>query len=113
MIEPSGVRTHQHSATEEHLYRIVLEALHNTVKHARATQAQVTVACHDDVLTIEVADNGVGFDPGEPRPGHLGLHTMTERADAIGGSVDIRSESGAGTRVVLTVPIGARAGGER
>ncbi|HET8627773.1 MAG TPA: histidine kinase, partial [Thermomicrobiales bacterium] len=63
-------------AVEEHLYRIAQEALHNAVKHAGASRAVVRLATGDGALTLEVADDGRGFDPAAPRPGHLGLGTM-------------------------------------
>ncbi|MGY1631493.1 histidine kinase [Geodermatophilus sp. SYSU D01186] len=91
--------------TEEHLYRIVLEALHNTVKHARAGAAGVTVTA-DDGLTVEVADDGVGFDPGTRRAGSLGLGTMRDRAAAIGADLVLDSAPGRGTRVTVRLPGG-------
>ena len=85
--------------TEEHLYRIVLEALHNTVKHAGAEHAWVRLTRNDRELTFEVIDDGAGFDPAQPAPGHMGLHTMTDRANAIGATLSIDSAPGQGTTV--------------
>jgi PAS domain S-box-containing protein len=91
-------------AVEEHLYRLALEALNNTVKHASATRATVTVSAHGTGVRLLVADDGCGFDPGDPRPGHLGLRTMRERATAAGAVLAVRSAPGAGTEIDLHLP---------
>ena len=88
----------------EHCYRIALEALHNTVKHAAAGQVVITVAADGERVLVSVTDDGAGFDPGLARPGHLGLRTMAERARAAGGDLELVTGPGAGTRVQLTVP---------
>ncbi len=89
---------------KEVLYRIGQEAMHNTVKHARATRAWVTLTREDGRVTLEVRDNGVGFDPSGEFPGHLGLRSMTERATSSGGTLSIESEPGVGTTIRISVP---------
>lgn len=84
---------------EEHLYRLALEALHNTIKHARATRAWVTIDAEDGQVLLEVGDDGCGFDPAIARPGHLGMTTIAERAARIGGQLLIESAPGHGTRI--------------
>jgi signal transduction histidine kinase len=91
----------------DHIYRVVQEALHNVVRHAQA--AKVTVSFRDGsgadpAALVEIADDGVGFDPGQVGDGHLGLITMRERAEDLGGRLEVRSRRGAGTRVILRVP---------
>jgi len=86
------------------LYRIVQEALQNTVKHARARHVDVHVEAGDGAVVLAVQDDGVGFDPRVTFPGHLGLHTMHERAQGIGGSLEVVSTPGQGTRIVVRVP---------
>ena len=89
----------------EHSYRVALEALHNTVKHAAASHAAVLVeAGGGPCVRVSVTDDGAGFDPARARPGHLGLRTMAERARAAGGDLELVTAPGAGTRVQLTVP---------
>lgn len=90
---------------EEHLYRIALEALHNTVKHAGAQRVDVRLEDEGVAVTLRVIDDGAGFDPGQDRPGHLGLRTMRERADAIGATFAIDSGPGRGSTVVVTLPL--------
>ncbi len=92
---------------KEALYRIAQEALNNTVKHARATRVTLRLAPDDGALLLEVRDDGRGFDPSAPFPGHLGLRSMRERAAALGGDISIESALGEGTRVRARVPVGA------
>ncbi len=80
------------------LYRIAQEALNNVVKHAKATQAVVTLR-QGQTVRLTVADNGAGFDPGAVSADHLGLKIMRERAEAIGAKLTIYSEPGDGTQV--------------
>jgi signal transduction histidine kinase len=89
---------------EEHLYRIVLEALHNVVKHARASQVDVTLDLTPDELVITVRDDGIGFDTEIEHPGHMGLGTMTQRGEAIGARTTIASRIGSGTTVTIQLP---------
>lgn len=93
--------------TEEHVYRIVLEALHNTVKHAAASAVSVVVTSADGEVRIAVRDDGRGFDTSREYAGHLGLGTMRDRAAAIGAVLRLVSSPDAGTTVDLrlaTVP---------
>jgi signal transduction histidine kinase len=92
------------ATTEEHLYRIVSEALHNIVKHAHADHATVTLSAEMGVLRVEVSDDGAGFDQEVARAGHLGLSTMTDRAALIGAELMVTSAPGAGTTVALSRP---------
>jgi signal transduction histidine kinase len=90
---------------EEQLYRLSQEALHNVVKHAQATHVQLCLSLAEDAVTLEVTDNGVGFDPAERHPGHMGLSTMAERAASLGGDLEVRSTPGNGTVIRVAVPM--------
>ncbi len=85
------------------ILRIAHEALNNALHHAGAERVVLRLASGADGLKIEVADDGVGFDPssGELRSRHLGLTSMEERARELGGQLEIRSAPGAGTTVAL------------
>jgi len=89
--------------TKEMLYRIAQEAMHNTVKHARATAITVRLSTHDGSVTLDITDNGRGFDPNGTFPGHLGLISMRERAARAGGTLTITSAPGEGTSVTVQV----------
>jgi PAS domain S-box-containing protein len=89
---------------KEAVYRIAQEALQNAVKHARPNRLDVRLNCSAEGITLEVCDNGVGFDPMASFPGHLGLRSMRERAARLGGTLDIASAPGCGTRIRVCIP---------
>lgn len=90
--------------TKEELYRIAQEALHNTVKHARASHVSLCLTANNEGIELEIRDNGIGFDPAKPYPGHLGLRSMRERANRLQGSLDINGAPGQGTRILVRIP---------
>jgi signal transduction histidine kinase len=90
---------------KQDLYRIVQESLHNTVKHARASQVDLRLNQADEVVIVEVCDNGKGFDTTTSFPGHLGLHSMQERIKSLGGELRIESAHGQGTCISAQVPV--------
>jgi len=112
--EQTGLRTEfKVEGTEEpaiptlaqvQVLRVVQEALTNVRKHARATKATIASRSHDGVTEIVVEDNGQGFDmarsPLDSRR-HFGLQTMRERTEEIGGTFEVDSAPGKGTRVRL------------
>jgi signal transduction histidine kinase len=89
------------------LYRITQEAMHNIIKHARASRVELLLEYVDGAVRLEVNDNGVGFDPQGDFPGHLGLRTMQERAAIHGGVVKIESSPERGTRLSVEIPVTA------
>ena len=92
-------------AAEEGLYRIAQEALHNIVKHAKAKKATVYIEVKETGVTLTVADDGVGFDPEQVAAGHMGLGTMGQRAEQLGGEYEVRSKVGEGTTVRVRIPL--------
>jgi signal transduction histidine kinase len=86
------------------LFRVVQEALQNAIKYSQAQHVSVDVRGEADELNLTIADNGVGFDIDGAWGRGVGLVTMIERLDAIGGSLHIRSDPGSGTRVTASVP---------
>src|SRR3989440_10278431 len=87
------------------LYRVAQEALHNIVKHARASLVVLRLAEQDHEIIFEVRDNGRGFDPAGPFPGHLGLRSMQERVTKVDGVLTIESRPGQGTLVDVRIPM--------
>jgi signal transduction histidine kinase len=82
------------------LYRIAQEALSNIEKHARAAHVSIDFShVAGRGLKLSIADDGVGFDPAQIPPGHLGVRIMRERADAIGAQLCIASQPGQGARI--------------
>lgn len=90
--------------TKQELYRIAQEAMHNTVKHARASEVVLRLEQTAGGITMEVRDDGVGFVTSASFPGHLGLHSMRERVTNLGGTFEIESTPGAGVRICVRVP---------
>ena len=89
---------------EQSIYRIAQEAIENAVHHANAQNVHVTFASQEKNLVLEIRDDGKGFDTANHAPqGHYGLAGMTERAALIGGTLEISSQVGKGTRILLTV----------
>jgi signal transduction histidine kinase len=90
------------------LYRIVQEALNNIRRHAGVQEAEVRVEVGGQEIRIEIEDQGAGFDQDTDRGRGLqglGLISMRERADLVGGSIDVWSRPGSGTRVQVKVPV--------
>jgi signal transduction histidine kinase len=88
-----------------HLLQMVREALSNTARHARAHVATVRVEADDAEVLVTIADDGVGFDPAAVQSsGHLGLANLRDRAARMGGSAEVESRPGAGTRVMIRLP---------
>jgi PAS domain S-box-containing protein len=91
-------------AVEEELFRIALEALNNVIKHANAQQVTVTLKFENKGVSLEIVDDGVGFDPATAKgSGGMGLLGIEERVQRIQGSFAIRSTSGDGTTLRVTV----------
>jgi NarL family two-component system sensor histidine kinase YdfH len=91
----------------EHVLRTIMEGLTNIARHAHAQHAWIHVSRRDDVLLIGVHDDGSGFDAASTslQIGHYGLLGMRERAKLIGGQVEVKSEPGIGTTLLLQIPL--------
>jgi signal transduction histidine kinase len=87
------------------LYRVAQEGLRNVGRHARARTAEVSLLRLDGGLQLKLRDDGVGFDPARPQETpHLGLGSMQERVQLLGGKLDIESTPGHGTTILAWVP---------
>ena len=95
------------------LFRIIEEALRNVERHAQSSEVHISMAGSADAagehsalgqrVVIHVEDNGIGFDPSVPRPGHYGLRGMREQAALIDAQLDVRSAPGQGTRIIIAI----------
>jgi PAS domain S-box-containing protein len=90
---------------KEAIYRVVQEALHNTIKHAHASTVNLRLERDALEIRFDISDDGVGFDSTASFPGHLGLRSMQERVSRLGGTILITSTPGAGTRIAGRIPI--------
>jgi NarL family two-component system sensor histidine kinase LiaS len=91
--------------TEQALFRLAQEALANVAKHAEAKQVAITLVRTDGTITMSVADDGHGFDPESAAGKGLGLHSMRERIEALGGALSVESTPGTGTRLVARLEL--------
>ncbi len=91
---------------ELQLYRIIQEALNNTLKHAKANAAKVTIETMGNELQVEIKDNGIGFDANEKmkNASSFGIQSLKQRARAMGGKSTIESDTN-GTKLILKTPI--------
>ena len=118
-LEPAGVQVRLRSAglkdqlpaeVETAIFRVVQEAITNIARHSKADTALIQCAERDGNLTIEIEDDGEGFDMASlPPPGSrqrgLGLLGMRERVELLGGTLEVDSAPGQGVRIMLTVPL--------
>ena len=113
--ETSGISVEVENAVDDDvpheassvLYRVAQEALRNTVTHASAQTVRIWISADADSATLEVVDDGKGFDVASAearRPG-MGLFAIRERTSLVDGSVEVHSVIGRGTRVTATVPL--------
>jgi signal transduction histidine kinase len=86
------------------LYRIVQEALRNVVKHSGCRHATISLTGTEDALHLRVSDDGIGFDTAAVTEG-LGLVSMRERLNLIGGAIIVDSRPSRGTRIVVRIPV--------
>lgn len=110
----TGVQTSIHSSAEYiavsadaqlAAYRTAQEALTNVSKYAQAQSVKIDISHDDDVLTLEVRDDGKGIEPGMlAKPRSFGLKGLQERARSVGGWLDISSRPRGGTSIILTIP---------
>jgi signal transduction histidine kinase len=103
-VDGSGERLPLGPEVEEQLYHIGQEALANVVKHARAGSATVRIAAEGDIVSMEVSDDGRGFDPAAVGPEHFGLRSMRGRVADLGGRLQVTSAPGCGTVLRVEVP---------
>jgi signal transduction histidine kinase len=87
------------------LYKIFIEALTNTVKHAHARKIRMTIDANEASVQCRYEDDGRGFDPGVMNPGHYGLQHMRRQAQAVGGTLAVDAAVGAGTSIHLSIPL--------
>ena len=91
--------------TSRILFRITQEALHNVQRHAKANHVQIALTFEQKGVSLMIKDDGQGFQPEQPIPGHYGLLYMREQAVSCGGRFSVQSQHGRGTEVRVELPI--------
>ena len=97
---------------EDHLFRIVQEALSNTLRHSKATKMEIRLQRKNDVVRLFIRDNGVGFDMEVKKHASYGIMSMKERVIELGGSMDILTAPDKGTRIDIRIPFIEQKGDE-
>ncbi|HTK06070.1 MAG TPA: sensor histidine kinase [Ktedonobacteraceae bacterium] len=94
------------SASQEQILRIISEALTNTARHAHATQSWINTTYEQGMLTLEIGDNGIGFDPQNvtSQTGHYGLLGLRERVQLLSGQIAVISTLGQGSIIRICIP---------
>jgi signal transduction histidine kinase len=91
-------------ASQLNLFRLIQEALNNTLKHSRATSVRIKLHQQMNMLGVEIQDNGIGFNLEEQsRSGGMGLANIQERADELGAELLIKTKPGQGTCIIVTL----------
>jgi signal transduction histidine kinase len=103
-LTTTGTARSMHTELEVALLRTAQEALANVAKHARASRVGLTLSYMEDLVTLDVRDDGIGFDPGVVKSDGYGLMTMRHRMSRLAGALEVESEPGAGTAVSASVP---------
>ncbi len=89
---------------QHEIWRILVEALNNSLKHANATRVYVQISCREEYLAVSIQDDGIGFDVSSHSVG-MGLKNIQARAEALSGHLEICSEAGHGTQIELRIPL--------
>ena len=108
-LENTGVYRVLRKSTEDELYRIAQEAVTNAIRHAQASTISLRLSYALDRVSLEVVDDGVGFDVASgpaTEEGHFGLAGIRERARILNAEVMLESTPGEGTSVRVSVPLG-------
>ncbi len=96
---------HLPTGIEDHLFRILQEALSNTLRHARAKEIMVKLFTQKGQVRLRIVDDGVGFELDDERITSYGLRTIRERVNELGGALDIYSSVGKGTQIEVRIPL--------
>ncbi len=107
IVNDHGLDTRLENSLELSLFRIIQELVTNVVKHANATQAHIHLTNHYDSLNIMIEDNGVGFNTSgiTKQTEGMGLKNVDKRVEFLNGSMEIDSEFGRGTNIIINIPL--------
>lgn len=108
-LDTQGLSQELPTAVAGVLYRVAQEGIRNALRHAQATEISIQVSSSNGIAALDLADNGIGFDPGQTdrnrRTGHFGLQGLTDLVAAAGGRLSVGSSPGTGTCLHVEVPL--------
>jgi signal transduction histidine kinase len=87
------------------VFRIIQEAVTNALRHSQGTQVKINLTESNNILTIKVLDDGIGFDPAQVPENRFGIRGITERASLFDGIAKIKSQPDQGTKIIIKLPI--------
>ena len=100
-----NLQIHGYSIMENVIYRIVQEGMANARNHSKSDKVLVALMQRGDRLRITIRDWGVGFNPASSHDNRFGIEGIRQRARLLGGTCDIKSRPGKGTRIVVELPV--------
>jgi signal transduction histidine kinase len=107
-VRVEGTPTPLNPIVRDEAYRIVTEALRNAIRHANAGRIEIEIRYDERQLRLRIGDNGTGIDPAildqDHKAGHWGLRGMRERANLVGGTLEVWSQVEIGTEIELSIP---------
>ena len=104
-FKPSGIDKYLRAQITNSVYRVVQEALTNVARHAKATKVTIKLKVEHSNINLRIEDNGIGFDPAAIDTSLSGgIIGMQERTGLLGGTLQVQSKPGAGTRIVVKIP---------
>jgi len=107
-VQVEGTPISMNPVVRDEVYRIVAEAVRNSIRHANARRIEVDIRYDKQCLNVRIGDDGTGIDPSvltpDHRAGHWGLHGMRERTKLVGGTLEVWSELNVGTEITLNIP---------
>nr|WP_231966864.1 histidine kinase [Terriglobus roseus] len=107
-VQTEGTPIPMNPVVRDEVYRIIAEAVRNSIRHANARRIEIEIRYDRQFLRVRVGDDGMGIDPSlltpDHRLGHWGLHGMRERAKLVGGTLEVWSELSVGTEITLSIP---------
>jgi two-component system NarL family sensor kinase len=92
-------------AVKHAIHKIYQETIMNIIKHASSTTVRAKITINGKILSLEIEDNGIGFDQEEVESTSFGLENIRKRVDEISGNLCIETQPGMGTRIIVELPI--------
>ena len=104
-VDHFGLKNRLDNSLEIRIFRIIQELITNIIKHANATEANISLTNHDSTLNIIVEDNGIGFKKGFSNSKGLGIASIEKRIESLGGTLEIDSSPNIGSSIIINLPL--------
>ena len=105
-VQDFGLEERLENSMEIFIFRIIQELVSNIIKHAKAFEASISITQHEDLLSIIVEDNGLGFNAKKlPKKKGMGLSSIERRIEHLEGTLEVDSTPGKGTSILIDIPL--------